>query len=532
MHITHLEHIPRIMQRFVEFHDNTDTKPSLIKIGAHDGITGDPLGKSILTSEHWTAHLVEPVPELHALLNQNYSDKRRFKCHAFAIGSGASSAIFYSVDPNAKQSLPDLPHWYSQLGSFVAGHIEKWLGDRIKPFIRATVLPQVTLSDFMSTNRISCPTLLHIDTEGLDYEILKTYDFASGRPRAIIVEHKHLREADKFSLLDTLSTQNYSLVVQSQSDFAAFRHAEDALAACVDAAIYHPRPEPCEPSPSPENATHGQTITTSSSIAPHPTPPRVASGPEPQPVGAVRRKRRDPAGRIITPSCPPDMGDDFERLYKKCRAYSMVSAERMFALFQATRYTISARIPGAFVECGVWRGGSMMMIASTLMRAGFSDRELYLFDTFEGMPKPDETRDVDWQGRRAIEEWRHHSGREHGSDWALASLEEVRTNLATTGYPMDRIHMIKGMVEETIPSKAPSEIALLRLDTDWYSSTRHELEHLYPRLAQGGVLIIDDYGHFQGARQATDEYFACCGVHGLFNRIDYTGRLLVKPQIA
>lgn len=515
MLLAHLRQIPRVIQHFVKSCDNAETKPSLLKIGAHDGITGDPLGESIRTSEHWTANLVEPVPEIHALLKQNYADERRFKCHALAIGVGTDSAVFYSVDADARRSLPDLPRWSSQLGSFVPGHIERCLGDRIKPFIRETVVSQLTLATFMRSNQMSCPTLLHIDTEGLDYEVLKTYDFAAGGPRVILVEHKHLSDADKSHLLDVLCSHNYSLVLESKSDFAAFLHSDDAIAACVGATSYHPQGENADRRP------------LTRSLRPdisqrHLQPPRPANPGDRRdgPAGAARSKRSAPAA--------PDMGDDFEDLYGKCKAQSMASAERMFALFLATRYVIDADITGAFVECGVWRGGSMMMVALTLLHAGVSDRDLYLFDTFEGMPKPDEAKDVDLKGRRAIEEWRQRSGREHGSEWALASLEQVRANLAATGYPADRIHMIKGMVEETIPSKAPDRIALLRLDTDWYSSTRHELECLYPLLSQDGVLIIDDYGHYKGARQATDEYFANRGHKGLLNRIDYTGRLLIK----
>jgi hypothetical protein len=91
---------------------------------------------------------------------------------------------------------------------------------------------------------------------------------------------------------------------------------------------------------------------------------------------------------------------------------------------------------------------------------------------------------------------------------------------------MGRIHFHTGMVEDTIPRLAPERIAILRLDTDWYVSTKHELEWLWPRLSSGGVLIIDDYGHFTGARKAVDEFFG--GQTFLF-RIDYTGRLVTKP---
>jgi hypothetical protein len=95
-----------------------------------------------------------------------------------------------------------------------------------------------------------------------------------------------------------------------------------------------------------------------------------------------------------------------------------------------------------------------------------------------------------------------------------------------TGYPADRIHYVKGKVEETIPGVIPANIALLRLDTDWYESTRHELIHLYPLLATQGVMIIDDFGHWEGAKKAVVEYFE--GQPLLLNRLDYTGRSMLK----
>ena len=105
----------------------------------------------------------------------------------------------------------------------------------------------------------------------------------------------------------------------------------------------------------------------------------------------------------------------------------------------------------------------------------------------------------------------------------------VRELLRSTGYPSERVHVVRGAVEETLPGHAPDRLALLRLDTDWYESTRHELQELYPRLATGGVLIVDDYGHWEGARRAVDEYFAGAGPAPLLQRIDYTGRMAVKP---
>jgi O-methyltransferase len=97
--------------------------------------------------------------------------------------------------------------------------------------------------------------------------------------------------------------------------------------------------------------------------------------------------------------------------------------------------------------------------------------------------------------------------------------------MQSTGYPSDRVHYVKGLVEATVPQQAPDEIAILRLDTDWYESTKHELEHLWPRVRPGGVLIVDDYGHFEGARRAVDEFF---GPGVFLHRIDYTGRLVLK----
>ena len=112
--------------------------------------------------------------------------------------------------------------------------------------------------------------------------------------------------------------------------------------------------------------------------------------------------------------------------------------------------------------------------------------------------------------------------------WAVAGLDDVQANLWSTGYPRDKIHFGKGKVEDTIPGTTPERIALLRLDTDWYESTKHELHHLYPRLSQHGVLLIDDYGNWQGARQAVDEYFADSAEPVFLHRVDYTARLLIK----
>jgi len=185
-------------------------------------------------------------------------------------------------------------------------------------------------------------------------------------------------------------------------------------------------------------------------------------------------------------------------------------------------------VPGDVVECGVWRGGSMMAVAKTLVDLQAADRDLYLFDTFTGMTAPT-AEDLDFRGSPASGRFAERADGDQTSDWCRAGIRTVRASLALTGYPTDRLHFVPGMVEETIPAAAPESIALLRLDTDWYVSTRHELEHLWPRLISGGICIIDDYGHWKGSRQAVDEYLAEHDLRVFMHRLDYTGRLVVKP---
>jgi hypothetical protein len=167
----------------------------------------------------------------------------------------------------------------------------------------------------------------------------------------------------------------------------------------------------------------------------------------------------------------------------------------------------------------------MMAVALTLLRAGITDRDLYLFDTFAGMTEPG-PEDVKQGGRHASEVLSDSSP--DSSVWAIASLDEVKEAVLGVGYPEHRIHFVQGPVEETLPAHAPAEVALLRLDTDWYASTKHELVHLYPRLAQSGVLIIDDYAYWRGARQAVDEYISENELTLLLVRIDHGARVAVK----
>lgn len=234
------------------------------------------------------------------------------------------------------------------------------------------------------------------------------------------------------------------------------------------------------------------------------------------------------AARYNLNSVYRDMELEFHEIQAQCRAYTMTSMERMYAMWQSAHHILDRKVSGAIVECGVWRGGSMMIAARVLLQRGEANRDLYLFDTYEGLPRPDPEKDVDLWGNRAIDGWTPHSRGTEQSDWARASQKEVEKNLASTGYPQERIHLIKGMVEKTVPGHAPQNIALLRLDTDWESSTHHLLENLYPRLERQGILILDDYGHFLGARRAVDSYFHAQKQSVLKIRIDYSGRLILK----
>ncbi len=223
----------------------------------------------------------------------------------------------------------------------------------------------------------------------------------------------------------------------------------------------------------------------------------------------------------------PDIPESDRQTISSVRSFTMTSAERIHAVCEAARYIEKNSIPGAVVECGVWRGGSMMAVAKTLLAIKGAERELFLFDTFDGMSVPDEN-DISLVGERASELSEQHTKSEADLFWCYAPLDAVKQAILSTGYPKERIRFVKGRVEETLPREAPEKIALLRLDTDWYESTRHELETLYPRLVRGGVLILDDYGHWQGARKAVDEYVEKNNLKLFLSRTDYTGRVAIK----
>jgi O-methyltransferase len=232
--------------------------------------------------------------------------------------------------------------------------------------------------------------------------------------------------------------------------------------------------------------------------------------------------------KLGPPPIPIDCDEDTAEVIRRVQPYTLTPPKRVMALREAIRYVVGAGIEGAVVECGVWRGGSMMAAAMTLLELEASDRELHMFDTFTEMPAPDE-RDVGVSGVRWSE-----IAEETLADpvFELLPLQEVRRLIEGTGYQSERLHFHQGLVEETIPDQAPETIALCRLDTDWYRSTAHEMRHLYPRIAPGGVLIVDDYGEFLGAREAVDEFLEADGRSVMLNRVDSSCRVIVVPDRA
>jgi O-methyltransferase len=221
-------------------------------------------------------------------------------------------------------------------------------------------------------------------------------------------------------------------------------------------------------------------------------------------------------------NAPADLDEMNIRIYNAVRNYTMTSVEMVNALIEATKYVIRQRIDGDLVECGVWKGGSVMAMALTLKEMGES-REIYLYDTFSGMCSPSEA-----DGDAAREIFSNNRTSKNSSKWLFCPIEEVENNVTETGYPIEKCHFIKGKVEDTIPEIIPQEIALLRLDTDFYESTKHELTHLFPRLSPKGVIILDDYGFWKGARKAVDEYIMENKLCIFLNRVDNKGRIAIK----
>jgi len=187
--------------------------------------------------------------------------------------------------------------------------------------------------------------------------------------------------------------------------------------------------------------------------------------------------------------------------------YSMTGHRRMYLLSQAILNAKEKRLEGDFVECGVWRGGNILLYKLLNDFYGLN-KTIFAYDTFEGMNTP-ENIDIDLRGNYAYKLLQVSKKSENIKNiHCVVKIDTVKKNISRYSN-LENINFIIGSVEKSLllEKNLPKKISVLRLDTDWYASTKIELEILYPRLVQGGVLIIDDYGHWQGARRAVDEYF-------------------------
>lgn len=225
---------------------------------------------------------------------------------------------------------------------------------------------------------------------------------------------------------------------------------------------------------------------------------------------------------------PADFSPDEIAIISVAKPFTMTSNERLISLLRSIDYIHQNNIQGDIVECGVWRGGSMMAACKKLKQLGSVNRNIFLFDTFEGMTQPSDE-DKQFDGRSANQFLEvNDEGEKSGAYWCVANIEDVQQNIALTHYPANRIFFVKGKVEETLPDARIDKIALLRLDTDWFESTYHELICLYDQVVPGGIVIIDDYGHWQGAQKAVDKFLQERNLKPLLHRIDYSGRLFMK----
>jgi O-methyltransferase len=220
---------------------------------------------------------------------------------------------------------------------------------------------------------------------------------------------------------------------------------------------------------------------------------------------------------------------DFDDLLNDCSKESLnIGRERFLSLYESINYIFINNIEGDFVECGVYKGGSSMMMASLIKKTS-SKKKLWMYDTFKGMTPPDEN-DVDLKGVSAKKFLETKKKIENDDDiWAYSSLEYVKKNIRRTGINEDQCEYIAGPVENTLKVHRPKKISLLRLDTDFYSSTKFELDYLYSILSKNGIIIIDDYGHWRGCKKAVDDFFKS-KKNFFFSKIDYSGIVGIKLE--
>jgi hypothetical protein len=192
------------------------------------------------------------------------------------------------------------------------------------------------------------------------------------------------------------------------------------------------------------------------------------------------------------------------------------------------KHIIESKIEGDVLDIGVYEGYSSVLAMNMLVFLGNTSRKFYLYDTFEGMPEPTIE---DGDRINHLYEKQKDGAAPGETGWVKCSLEKVKMHVnENTTYPKNNIVYVKGMVEDTLPTNTHQKIAYMRLDTDFYSSTKAELEYLYDKLEIGGVVIVDDYASkFAGCTKAVDEFFLSRGIEkNQFNLLSPCGMYFIK----
>lgn len=225
---------------------------------------------------------------------------------------------------------------------------------------------------------------------------------------------------------------------------------------------------------------------------------------------------------------PPDFEPEFVEIIKKAEPFTLTSTDRLYQLILSVKYLVENDIKGDFVECGVWRGGSVLAMVETLKLLDVGNRSLHLFDTFsstdifEGTVSIEEDRPFN----STVEELRLKVEKEK-IDLSV-DVDDVRDLMSNTGYPSERINFHVGRIEDTLKNSHIESIALLRLDTDWYASTKIQLELLFGKVNINGIIIFDDYGFWEGHKKAVDEFLFKNGLRPLLIRNDSSCRFMIK----
>ncbi len=221
-----------------------------------------------------------------------------------------------------------------------------------------------------------------------------------------------------------------------------------------------------------------------------------------------------------------EMSTNDRKIIDLVSKYSMTPQIRIYNLIQSLRHIEHNGIEGDYVECGVWKGGNLILFKKFLEESKKISRKIYAYDTFEGMTNPDDN-DFDISTTEKAEKLLMQDKEKKTNVWGICSLNNVKDNILKTIGNLDNIEFVEGPVEKTLNEKnIPKRISLLRLDTDWYSSTKKELDALYEKVSKGGVIIIDDYGHWGGSKKAVDEFFK--DKYVWMHYVDYACRLIIK----